>query len=61
MYDVLPSIGDVSYPVDILGTWFMSTASPHLLSTGAEDVSPSYFLKPIDTGSIWLSIVTRQT
>jgi hypothetical protein len=45
-------------PVDILGTWFMSTASPHLLSTGAEDVSPSYFLKPIDTGSIWLSIDT---
>jgi hypothetical protein len=28
----------------------MSTASPHPYSSGADDVRPSYFVKPIDNG-----------
>jgi hypothetical protein len=53
------SIGAISYAVDISGIWLMSTASPHSLSSGDDAVRPSYFLKPIYIGSIWLSIVRR--
>jgi hypothetical protein len=38
--------------------WLMSTASPHSVSSGADDERPSYFHKPIAIGCIWLSICT---
>jgi hypothetical protein len=45
------SIGAIATPVDILGICVMSIASPHPYFSGADTVSPLYFLKPIDTGS----------